>query len=251
MRLRRDLAVPLLLLCACAHPAPTQTNVSGAASGGDTSANGPAMAEAKPTKWGRALDAWTHTEKVYKDFETRLIVTATYRSEALRDSYVEEYARRYRLSEEEKEKMARREHDAGTTYQEFFIAAYTGNSRENDFNRRNSIWKLRLKDDKGNFVDPLTITRQKDDDPVAHSFYPYFSEWSRAYLVKFPRAGLADDSKTITLTLSSATADATLVYDRTHADTSAPGVHVELETAVSAASPVPSAIPAPDPTPSP
>lgn len=200
-------------------------------------ANAGATADVKPSEYRAALDRWTREQKVYQSLETRLLVNATYKSGAFRDAWVDENARRQVLSDADRDELKRREHDAADSYHEFFFAAYTQETRWNDFSRRDSIWRLRLFDDKGGSVEPLVVTRVKQDDPVARAFYPYFSLWGRGYVVKFPRAGLAEDSKTLRLQMTSAVAAAELEYSREGADTTAP-VRVE-KTGNTAVAPAP------------
>lgn len=212
-----------LLILAALVAAPA---LSGCAKKRADMANGKATADVKPSEYDAALDKWTREQKVYQSLETRLLVNATYKSGAFRDAWVDENARRQVLSDADRDELKRREHDAADSYHEFFFAAYTQESRWNDFSRRDSIWRLRLFDDKGGSVEPLVVTRVKQDDPITRAFYPYFSLWGRGYVVKFPRAGLAEDSKTLRLQMTSAIAAAELEYSREGADTTAP-VRVE------------------------
>lgn len=205
--------------------------------------NSRATADVKPSEYDKALERWSTEDKVYQALETRIIVDATWKSGAFREAYVGEYARRYLLSEGERDSMLKKELDAASTYQEFFFAAYTDESRTNDFNKRNTIWRVRLFDDKGGFTDPLVISKQKDDDPVLHAFFPYFSIWKHGYDVKFAKNALSPDTKTLRLQLTSAIADALLTFDANGADVPSP-VRVDAGGAVSAASPIPVATPA-------
>ncbi len=185
-------------------------------------ANAAATADVRPKDYGRAHTEWTRTEKVYDGLETKLLATATYRSAAFRDAYVDEYARRYLLSEPARDEMNAREHAEAERYHELFFAAYTGETRWNDFSKRTSIWKLRLFDDQGAYVEPLVVSKIPDDDPITRAFYPQFTPWTRGYLVKFPRPGLSEASKTLRLQVASAIGAAEMTFDRTKADTPAP-----------------------------
>ena len=205
--------------------------------------NAKATADVKPSEYDKALERWSASDKVYHSLETRLIVSATWKSGAFREAYVGEYARRYLLAESERDSMLKKELDAASTYQEFFFAAYTDESRTNDFNKRNTIWRVRLFDDKGGFTDPLVLSKQKDDDPVLHAFFPYFSIWKHGYDVKFAKSALSPDTKTLRLQLTSAIADAVMTFDATGADVPSP-VRVDAGGAVSAASPIPTSSPA-------
>ena len=185
-------------------------------------ANHTATADVKEGEYNAALNRWSGTEKVYEKLETRLIVSSTYKSGAFRDAYADEYSRRYLLSDAERDELKRREHADAESYHEFFFAAYTPESRWNDFSKRESIWKVRLFDDAGNSVEPLVVTKVKNDDPKLRAFYPYFTLWTKAYVVKFPKSGLSADSKSLRIQFSSALGAAEIALDRSGADTASP-----------------------------
>lgn len=212
--MRRELLIlSLLIACGCSAKRKDMANAN-------------ATADVSPSEYSTALVDWSRTEKVYEKLETRLIVNATYRSGAFRAAWADEYARRYLLSDSERDEVKRREHGDSESYHEFFFAAYTPETRWNDFSRRDSMWRLRLFDDAGNAVEPLVVTKVKNDDPKAHAFYPYFTLWTKGYVVKFPRSGLSPDSKTLRFQLASGVGAAELTYSRAKADVPAP-VRVE------------------------
>lgn len=189
-------------------------------------ANASATADVQQGEYPDALSRWSGTDKAYEKLETRLIVSATWKTGAFREAYADEYARRYLLSDAERDDLKRREYLDGESYHEFFFAAYTPESRWNDFSKRDSIWKLRLYDEEGNFVDPLVVTKVKNDDPKLHAFYPYFTLWTKGYVVKFPKSGLAPAPKSVRLQFASALGAAEIEYDGVGAAAPAP-VRVE------------------------
>ena len=177
-----------------------------------------ATADVKPAKWGEAFDHWTRSQKVYDHLETRLIVSTTWENSAFAGAYADEYARRYVLNDAAREEFRKHQEADAQSYHTFFLAAYTTESRWNDFSKRNSIWRIRLYDDKGGSVEPLVVNKVKDDDPVLHEFFPYFTLWTRGYVLKFPKDGLAADTKTLKLQITSALGAAELSWDRAGAD---------------------------------
>lgn len=188
--------------------------------------NAPATADVKAGDYRSALKRWSGQHKSYEKLETRLIVSATYKSGAFRDAWSDEYSRRYLLSDTQRDDLKRSELSDAEAYHEFFFAAYTPESRWNDFSRRESIWKVRLFDDAGNEAEPLVVTKVKNDDPKLKAFYPYFTLWTKGYTVKFAKNGLSPDSKTLKLQLTSAVAAAEITFDRQGADMPVP-VRVE------------------------
>jgi hypothetical protein len=54
----------------------------------------------------RTQQAWTRSEKVYENFETRAIVRATLKSNEFRRAWIDEYARVFALGAEQKSALA-------------------------------------------------------------------------------------------------------------------------------------------------
>lgn len=205
---RRDLAWLASLALVTAACGPSRARMAGAQ----------ATADVRPAQWNDAFARYTRSEKTYDHLETRLIVSATWRCGAFADAYANEYARRYVLSDSQRESFRKREESDAQSYQVFFLAAYTPESRWNDFSKRDSMWKIRLYDDKGNAVEPLVVTKVKDDDPTLHEFFPYFTLWTKGYVVKFAKDSLDPESKSYKLQITSSVGAAELAFDRAGAD---------------------------------
>ena len=197
----------LLALALAAGCGPSRSHMAGAKS----------TADVKASTWDDALARWTRSQKVYDHLETHLIVTATWRSGAFADAYADEYARRYVLNDSAREDVRKREESDAQSYDTFFFAAYTPTRDWNDFQKRDSIWRIRLYDDQGNAAEPLVINKVKDEDPVLHAFFPYFSQWTHGYVVKFAKDGLNPNAKTMKLQITSAVGAAELTFDATGA----------------------------------
>ncbi len=135
----------------------------------------------------KVLHRWTQSEKVFKDLESRLYISATYKSPSFREAYIEEYARRYMLDEDYKKLLMEREMGEAGRYNEFFVSAYTPSDVWNDFDERDSIWRLYLEDSSGARVVPVEIERVERNDPLLREFFPYFDPWSEGYIVRFPK----------------------------------------------------------------
>ncbi len=233
--MRRERLIAALVLCLAATACgPKRASMAGAN----------ATADVKPESWKKSLGHWTRGQKVYDHLETRLLVNATWECGAFADAYADEYARRYVLNDQAREEFRKRQEADAQSYHTFFMSAYTVEGRWNDFSKRDSIWRVRLYDDKGASVEPLVINKVKDDDPVLHEFFPYFTLWTRGYILKFPKDGLSPDSKTLKLQLTSAIGAAELSYDRAGAETPKMERATVPET-VGAAAPAPVAAPVP------
>ena len=133
------------------------------------------------------LQRMTRHEKVIDRLESKLFVYATYKSLALREAYIDEYARRYKMYDHQRDRLAKAEMEMDEKFNEFFIAVYTPEDRWNDFNTSESIWKIYLEDEKGDRVSPIEIKKVDVNSPLIREFYPYLDLWSSGYVIRFPK----------------------------------------------------------------
>ncbi|MDH4227712.1 MAG: hypothetical protein OEV59_08225 [Deltaproteobacteria bacterium] len=141
----------------------------------------------KSDAYTAALNRWTSTAKVYKDIEMRLSMTATFKSLEYRKAYVEEFARKYQIDTESKDRLLAREIETHGAYNEFFVVAYTPLYQWNDLEQKKSVWKLYLMNKNGAKTLPIEITKVDHTEAFYIEFFPYLDHWSNAYVVKFPR----------------------------------------------------------------
>lgn len=135
----------------------------------------------------RALESWTRSATIYSEFETKVKITATWKSPAFNKAYLEEYARIKSLREGEKKVKEGVQAELAEDFTEFFFYAATPEKAENDFNRRNSLWSIFLLDRKGNRIDPTEIRRIEKITPHIVGFYPYVNQYyGNCYSLKFP-----------------------------------------------------------------
>lgn len=135
----------------------------------------------------KVLNRWTRGVKVYEGFETKLYASATFKSAAFRDAYIERYARSNQLEEGYAKALRERESELSDKFNEFFFTAYTPVDKWNDFAESDSIWKVYLEDDKGVRLSPVSVSKLDASDPLLREFFPYMDLWSSAYSIKFPK----------------------------------------------------------------
>ncbi|MBI2411667.1 MAG: hypothetical protein HYV24_00450 [Deltaproteobacteria bacterium] len=135
----------------------------------------------------KALAASTRGVKVYEGFETKLYASATFKSTAFRDAYIERYVKGNQLDEGYANALRERESELSEKFNEFFFTAYTPDDKWNDFAETDSIWKVYLEDDKGARLSPVSIAKLDASDPLLREFFPYMDLWSSAYSIKFPK----------------------------------------------------------------
>ena len=165
------------------------------------------------------FETWTQEDRIYKGFDCKLIAAATYKSIPFRRAYTWEYAKHYRLSLEEKDKLLKDQLDAANTYNEFIFAAYVPDKKWDDFQEEKSTWKIVLGVDSEARAAPVEIRRLERNNVVLKHFFPYVTPWKSVYLLRFPanrrnsEEGLEGDrSRTMTLSVSSVLGSAEMIW---------------------------------------
>ena len=133
------------------------------------------------------LKEWTRTEKVYDGLDLLLSVNATYKTEDFRSSYVDRYIEAYQLEDGSKETMAARETEEAELYNEFFLSVTTPDKSLNDFDSKDSVWKLYLEDGTGVKLSTVSIKRIETKNAMTSALFPYIDVWSIGYIVRFPK----------------------------------------------------------------
>ena len=163
------------------------------------------------------LKTWTRSTKVYSSLDTKLFIDATLHSPEFRRVFALAFPDIYGQGGE----VTRRElvdlSGGIEQYVNFFISAYTADTKWNDFNQPDSIWRLTLSSNEGIVVSPAQIIQVKIDANL-RAVYPHIDGFDRAYLIRFPltdpmqRLLLKRDTESLTLRAASALGVADLTW---------------------------------------
>ncbi|MBN1960069.1 MAG: hypothetical protein JW841_03920 [Deltaproteobacteria bacterium] len=132
------------------------------------------------------LTRWTRSDRVYRNFDTKIFVTATLHAPEFRRAFALAFPEIYGHGGT----ITKRELVTLTgdveQFHNFFIAVYTPDDKWNDLDQADSIWHLSLigSNDKV-AVDPASIEPIKIDANL-REVYPYITKFDKAYLVRFP-----------------------------------------------------------------
>jgi hypothetical protein len=140
----------------------------------------------KPRQYDDILKRWTRHRRIIKNFDTVVNTHITYLSAEYVSAHAVLYAKHYRLTEAEKRRYLVKRLAEVRGHHEFFMAATTADPRWNDFDRKESIWRITLNDDKGTRVKPLIVKRIKPTE-VHRTYFPYVTVFHRTYHVIFPK----------------------------------------------------------------
>jgi hypothetical protein len=164
-------------------------------------------------------DRWSQEARIHHGFELSLIVSATFESADFRRAYADEYAQAYQLTPAEKDQFMEDQMKAGRLGHEFLMATFVPETKWDDFDRADSMWKLLLVNDEGERVAPVEVRNLKRQKAVMSHFFPYITPWTSVYLVRFPskttesnRPVIGDNTKDIRLVVTSVLGTAELVW---------------------------------------
>lgn len=133
----------------------------------------------------QALDRWTRSKIIYSQFDTQAHISATLRSPEFNRAYLDEYARIYQFSGEERKKHEAMR--AASEFTEFIFYAYIPDRMENDFDRRGSIWSIFLVNAIGEKITPVEVRRVDPVTPVVTNFFNYIKPYyGVCYWLRFP-----------------------------------------------------------------
>jgi hypothetical protein len=133
-----------------------------------------------------ALARWTREARIYRGFDVNLIAAATFKSAPFRAAYADEYDRVFLLTETEKTKLMEDQAAAAELYLDFLLAAFVPEKKWNDFDKKDSVWKIALTTDGQRFIEAVEIRRIRKIDATINHFYPYVSPWKAVYRLRFP-----------------------------------------------------------------
>ena len=142
------------------------------------------------------FNAWTREGRIYDGLDVKLIAAATYMSPKFRKAFAVEYAKIYKLTELEKNKLISDQENAGAGYEDFIFAAYVPEKEWDDFYKKNSIWKIYLTRDNIEQIKPIEIRKLEKRDAKTGYFYSYVTPWKSIYRLRFPKL-FSDDGEKI------------------------------------------------------
>ena len=143
------------------------------------------------------LNHWTRQTEIYYNLEFVLSLAATYQSGSFRAAHVEEYARVYELKEVDKKKRLSDQLGAADLAYEFLFAVHVPKRQWDDFQTEGSMWKIFLKLNDKERLNPEEIVKLKGNDAVTRYFYPYISPWKSIYRIRFSKTPMKEQVKNV------------------------------------------------------
>jgi hypothetical protein len=149
-----------------------------------------------PRDYDRVREQWTrHSSLVVLDIGTVLEVWATLKSWDFRQAYIEQYAETYSLNERDRDELRRAELEASRSMYEFHVTVESTNYKWNDLQSKDSPWKVTLVDGAGAEVMASSIEVRKYPELYEMRFFPTRTDFSRTYVIKFPKTATEPDAR--------------------------------------------------------
>lgn len=145
----------------------------------------------------RVTEDATRTREVHDGLDTRFIITATWLSGPWLKAFSEEYSRIYYIDSARGDRMVAQWRTESERYVRFFVALWVPEEKENDLDKPESLWSLRLvRADEKDFG-PVYVRRTSLRPEEMARFFPYSGTWYRGYEVAFPKEAepAAEDAK--------------------------------------------------------
>ncbi|HEY3587984.1 MAG TPA: hypothetical protein VGK85_12565, partial [Myxococcaceae bacterium] len=132
-----------------------------------------------------ALSRVTEHREVYTGIDTQLFTAATYQSVDFREARTRRQAMFQTWPEPKLDAALARERADAAQVHELVFGVSIVDRRFDDFDSKNSIWRLSLVTDQGE-VTPLAIRRVGRANQDVRAYYPYLGDFWTMYTVRFP-----------------------------------------------------------------
>jgi cell division protein FtsI/penicillin-binding protein 2 len=137
------------------------------------------------------LKLYTKSGKAYDEFETKLIVSATYKDMGLVEAQVNKKGEELLYDKDHIDTLVKEEQRDNVFYVNFFVAAYTPDEKFADFSKGKELWKFYIKKGDHELVDVYKIKKVvRVNQPEYEVLYPYLSNWMQGYEISFARSDL-------------------------------------------------------------
>ncbi|MBL8917420.1 MAG: hypothetical protein JNJ54_01050 [Myxococcaceae bacterium] len=135
----------------------------------------------------QTLERYTRSQGIFDYLDTRLFVHATWEATPFVEARVKRFARFRALPAEEERAALEAERQRLKDVTEFHLAVHANDPKMDDFDRRDSMWRLALVVD-GKETTPELIERIGRTNTEQRSTYSYMEPFWVGYRVRFPRS---------------------------------------------------------------
>lgn len=153
------------------------------------------VSEKDEAAYQTVLARYSEHQEIYQGFDTQLFSVATYQSAVFREARVRRQDEFLHWTPDVLASELAREQAENAQYVEFFFGSHTNDPKDNDYDQKNSVWRVVLVTPKEQVL-PSEIKRIGRADLNMRAYYPYMSDFWVGYRIRFPRK-LADGAPTV------------------------------------------------------
>ncbi len=143
------------------------------------------------------LNRYTVSKKLYEEFQTKALITATIFTEQFLTDYSKE--REQYSKPEDFNIFLDKEKFLVDNYIRFFVSFY---SPKEDFTEleKSTLWNIYLETSDGKKIYPFSIKKAEESKDVLTHYFPYLDYWSKPYFINFKKTDIElSREKTLTL----------------------------------------------------
>lgn len=153
-------------------------------------------------EWSDLRAAATRRVTLYDGLEHRATATATHLGLPEREARVRRLAAWYGWTAAELDARLATERAEAAAGEEFLLALYTANGKQNDLDAPRSIWRVAVRTDEGELL--ASKIEVLDVDATLTGLFPYVGTFDVVYRVRFPSASPPLEGRPYVLAISSA-----------------------------------------------
>ena len=136
--------------------------------------------------WAKARDDATRRALLYDRFNHRASVTATLLTREVREARARRLSEWFGWTQAELDARLAQERADSAAGEEFFLAFYTSDTRDNDLDAPQSIWRVAVKLEGADVVAKRVTASDKDANTLV--LFPYIGQFDVVYRVLLPPA---------------------------------------------------------------
>ena len=142
--------------------------------------------DAAEALYQKTVARYSDHQEIYAGFDTVLFGATTFQSLPFREARVRRQARFQEWPQAKLSAALDEEKAQATEAIEFLLGVHVNDYHYDDFDRRDSIWRIALATPAGE-VTPISIERVGRADLNLRAYYPYMGDFWVAYRIRFPQ----------------------------------------------------------------
>lgn len=140
-----------------------------------------------PDRTVAETEKYVRTAKIYRNMDTILIADILWHNPDVKRLHVKRMGKQGRIDAGDEKRMLLKIGEMEEKELEFLAGIYTGEDKWNDFQKNDSIWKIRLRMADGSKIAPGKIEKLKVKDMPDSRLFPFITPWKMLYRITFER----------------------------------------------------------------